>query len=144
MRRRSEVIDLARSYLGTRWLHQGRSRGGIDCAGLVIVVGNELGLIDYDTTDYQRRTTGPEFMYHFKMNLETKRLADAQPGDVMLFRDKQFPCHSVILGEKKGRLTLIHAIVTRRMVVEEPLEQGDWISRRTNCFSYPGVEAWPS
>ena len=130
--------------MGTRWLHQGRGRNGIDCAGLVIVVGNELGLIEYDTFDYQRRTTGPDFMRHFRTNLESRPLREAEPGDVMLFRDKQFPCHSVILGEQRGGLTLIHAFASRRCVVEERLDQGDWLSRRTHCFKYPGVDPWRS
>jgi hypothetical protein len=58
----------------------------------------------------------------------------------MLFRDKQFPCHATILGEKKGRLTIIHAHALKRQVVEEELEQGDWMQRRVACFSFPDVE----
>lgn len=113
---------------------------GIDCAGLVVKVGEELGLMAYDTTDYQRRVQGPGFLRHFRACMIEKAVGDAKPGDVMLFRDRQFPCHSTILGEKKGRLTIIHAHALHRKVVEEELEQGDWMQRRVACFSFPDVE----
>jgi len=140
MPNRDDIIELARSYLGVRWLHQGRGRNGIDCAGLVIVVGNELKLIDYDTADYQRRTSGHAFLHHFQMNMKRIPLPEARPGDVMLFRDAQFPCHSVILGWKDQEMTMIHAHAPHRKVVEEALADGDWIARRVAAFKFEGLD----
>lgn len=51
MATRAQIVEEARSYLGTKWLHQGRTRDGVDCAGLVACVGNALGLIAYDRND---------------------------------------------------------------------------------------------
>ena len=53
------IIAAARSWLGVPWRHQGRTRQGVHCAGLVVLVGRELGLADYDTHAYGRRTRGP-------------------------------------------------------------------------------------
>jgi len=133
-------VEEARAWLGTPWRHQGRTKHGIDCAGLVILVGKNLGLINYDTTDYQRRTHSTQFLKHFKAHLTQKPVMDAAPGDVLLFRDSAFPCHSTIVSEKDGELTIIHAHALRRMVVEEWLGSGDWLSRRVACFAYPKLE----
>lgn len=138
---RANVIKQARSYLGVPWRHQGRSRTlGMDCAGLVILVAHDLGLSAYDTIDYQRRTQGQSFLRHFKTNLIGKPISEALPGDIMLFRDSQYPCHSTLLGERNGKMTIIHAHALRRKVVEETMEQGDWMNKRVACFSYPDLE----
>lgn len=140
MRRADDIVEAARGYLGTPWLHQGRTRLGVDCAGLVIVVARDLELSNYDTIDYQRRTTGQEFLRHFQANMRRLPIQDARPGDVMLFRDKQYPCHSTILGEKDGCTTIIHAHALRRKVVEDYLHQGDWQQRRVAAFRFHGIE----
>lgn len=61
------ITKTARTWLGTKFHHQGRIKrskqnlGGCDCVGLIIGVGNELGikphnksLNEYDTTKYGR------------------------------------------------------------------------------------------
>ena len=139
MLNRQDIVDEARSWLGVKWVHQGRTRYGIDCAGLVIEVAKSLGLSAYDTTNYQRRTHGHKFLNHFRQNMIEKRISDALPGDVMLFRDDMYPCHSTILGDRSAMLTIIHAHATRRAVVEDFLHQGDWQDRCVACFEFEGV-----
>ena len=52
---RSRIVATAREYLLTPFHHQGRKKGvGIDCVGLIACVGHELGILDYDCTDYSR------------------------------------------------------------------------------------------
>ena len=126
--------------MGIAWKHQGRTTNGIDCAGLVVLVAKELGLSGYDSTDYGRSPQPREFMHHFGDNMRKKPVADAEPGDVLLFRDRQFPCHSAIVGFKGTDLTIIHAHAARRKVVEDRLSQGDWLERRSACFEFYGVE----
>lgn len=141
MQTREQIVEKTRSFIGVPWKHQGRNRLGIDCVGLVIIVGNEMGLIDYTSNNYQRHGQGTTFLREFRAGMMVeKKLDEAKPGDVLLFRDKQYPCHSAIVGEKKGRLTIIHAHALHRKVLEEELEQGDWLIRRVACFSYPNVE----
>lgn len=61
------IIKTARTWLGTKFHHQGRIKrskqnlGGCDCVGLIIGIGNELGikshnknLNEYDTAKYGR------------------------------------------------------------------------------------------
>lgn len=141
---RDKILEAARSWIGVPWLHQGRSRHGVDCVGLIVKVAHDLGISDYDSNDYQRRTHGHAFLRHFRENMKEKPIAEAAPGDVMLFRDSSYPCHSSIIGKDHRGLTIIHAYAIRRRVVEELLEQGDWISKRVACFEFDGVEPWQS
>ena len=62
-----------------------------------------------------------------------------QPGDILIFRDDAYPCHSAIVSEKHGVPHIIHAHASRRMVVEEPIAN-EWPGRRVFAFRYPGVE----
>lgn len=38
------LVDIARSYLGVRYVHQGRTPRGVDCGGLIILVCGDCGL----------------------------------------------------------------------------------------------------
>ena len=120
-----------------RWVHQGRSSVGIDCAGLVAVVASNLGLAErHDDTSYQRNTTGYNFIKPFADHMTRKNFKDRQPGDVLLFRDAQFPCHCGILGMDNK---LIHAHAPDRKVVSTRLTE-DWLDRAIVCFSFVGVD----
>lgn len=48
------VIDAARKYKGVKWRHLGRSRTGLDCAGLPIVAFADCGVILPDPKRYGR------------------------------------------------------------------------------------------
>ena len=47
---RDDIIRETRTWIGTRWQHQGRIKqneqfhGGVDCLGLILEVGNVLNL----------------------------------------------------------------------------------------------------
>lgn len=136
---RDKIVAEARTWIGVPWKHQGRTRIGIDCVGLLVVVLHKLKLTDYDFQAYGRRSQGREFLYHFERRAERKPLNSEQPGDILLFRDKQFPCHAAIVASMNNTLTIIHAHALRRAVVEDRLNQGDWISRRVACFEVRGI-----
>jgi len=138
MPNRDDIIEEARSWLDVKWRHQGRTRNGVDCAGIVILVGNKLGLTDYDTHDYQPRTNGFEFVNHFRNNMDGKKISEALPGDVLLFRDKAFPCHSSILSDKYGSPFIIHAYAPLLRVIEEPFSE-EWRKKAIFCFAYRGI-----
>ncbi len=139
MRNRQEIVDEARTWLGVKWVHQGRTKFGIDCAGLIVLVAKALNLSDYDSVAYHRTAVSTEFLNHFKPNMDEKLIVDAKPGDVLLFRDKAFPCHSAIVGRLHGGPSIIHAHALRRMVIEERLDQGDWADRIVACFAFRGM-----
>lgn len=50
------IVDEARSWVGTPFRHQARIKGlGVDCVGLLVGVGEVLGLEVYDQTGYGRQ-----------------------------------------------------------------------------------------
>jgi len=79
-------------------------------------------------------------MRHFQDHMIEKPLGDMRPGGVLLFRDKAYPCHAAIVGERGGALTMIHAYALQRKVVENRLDHSDWMSRRVAYFEFEGVE----
>lgn len=137
------IVETARSFVGTPFRHQGRSPGvGLDCVGLVAKTAHQLGISDYDWTNYQRYASwASEFESHFSNNMDRVRITEIRPGHVVIFRQEQFPCHCGIVGERAGRgLSLIHAYILRRKVVEEDFT-GEWTSgdRLMGAFAYRGV-----
>jgi cell wall-associated NlpC family hydrolase len=133
-----QVVVEARRWLGVPWRHQGRTRAGVDCAGLVVMVARTLRLADHDAAGYSRRAHGQAFVEHFRANMDELRVAEAAPGDVLVFADHAYPCHCGFLTEKFGQPHLIHAHVTRRKIVEEPYA-GEWPEKVKFAFRFRGL-----
>lgn len=131
---RNRIVSLTRTYLGVPWRHQGRSHHSIDCVGLPIVVGRELGLHDYDDTfNYRRQSTGSELTQIFEKHCNRiTNLAGLLPGDLVIFRDTVFAQHVGIMSSKTS---VIHATTHKRMVVEEPLD-GDLRSKLLRGYRF--------
>jgi len=129
------IVAEARGWLGVPWRHQGRSRSGIDCVGLVVCVAHALDLSDYDSTGYSRRAQGQGFVEHFRGNMDGVAIRDARPGDVLVFADQAYPCHCGFLTERLGHPHLLHAHATRRQVIEEPYA-GEWPAKIKFAFRF--------
>jgi cell wall-associated NlpC family hydrolase len=136
---REQAVNEARGWIGVPFRHQGRTRAGIDCVGLLVCVGRAMGLPAYDVTGYSRRAQGMGFIEHFRANLEEVAPAAAQAGDVVVFVETVYPCHTGILSERHGALHLIHAHAPRRVVLEEPFV-GEWRDKLRFAFRFPGAE----
>ena len=130
---RADVIRTARSYVGVRWHHQGRSRAGIDCIGLIIAVAHDLGLSDYDITGYGRVPDGKALRAAMceQMDLLT---VPPQPGDVLLLRFDRNPLHTAIVTDSG----MVHAFANMRRVVEHRID-ALWNSRVVSAFAYRGI-----
>lgn len=135
---REDVIAEARKWIGTRWVHQGRSELGVDCAGLVIMVGTALGLPAEDLQGYRRSPDGVLFRQHiFK---QTTFEAQPRPGSIGMFRETRFPTHTGIFAieEETGRLSLIHAYMPYGRVMEEPFIH-DWPRKLVAVRNFIGL-----
>ena len=138
--KRSDVVLEALTWVGTKWRHQGRTKRGIDCAGLILNVGNDLGLMDYHCSNYPRNTTRDHFINHFKLFGIQRSVIERKRGDMLLLRDGIYACHCGILDiAPNGNEYLIHAYQIRGKTVREPLV-GDLLSKLTHCFSYKNLE----
>lgn len=138
---RADIVAAARTWIGVRWQHQGRTRHGIDCIGLPVVVALGLGLIDaMPAANYPRRPDGT-FLARFRASGLIEILPNqVQSGDVLVFTAGTMACHSAILAELYGQPSVIHAHAAGRKVREELLAQiPATIGIVTHAFSLPNV-----
>ncbi|MDH3664245.1 MAG: peptidase P60, partial [Alphaproteobacteria bacterium] len=107
---RANILAAARTWLGTPWIHQGRLKTVcVDCGGLIIGVGKELGLLDFDTQVYGRIPDGQRLRALCDEHLTAKPVGDIVPGDVLLMRFTRHPQHLAIVGDRGDPFSLIHA-----------------------------------
>ncbi len=145
MTTRAEVIAAARRFIGTPYQHQQRMPGvAIDCAGVVICAGRELGLLapDFDVTGYSRQPDGTlvDYCERYMTRLEP---AAMQAGDVVVIRFDGEPQHFGILAPYRyGGLSIIHA-VSGRAVIETRLLFGTAAAAMKFVAAYrlPGIAA---
>lgn len=117
---REQIIDEARTYIDVPWRHMGRSRFGIDCVGLVVLVGRAIGLHEYpDNMGYSRIANGAKLLDPFRQFSAQIGILKALPGDVIVMKDRLFPHHCGIISERNGEPTLIHATLVLKRVAEE-------------------------
>lgn len=138
-----KIVTAARRWLGTPFHHQGRVKGvGVDCAGLVIGVACELGIMDIDVTGYGHRPDDREMERLVRAHLDEIPLAEVAPGDVLLLLIDGHPQHLGILtdpGSGSGAgVGLIHAYAPARKVVEHRIDEV-WASRIVAAFRFPQI-----
>lgn len=138
---KQQIVAQARSWLGTKYHHQGRLKkskagaGGVDCIGLIIGVIDELGLQDSEGKPLSRHDE-----FNYSMYPERGRLVGAiqkhlrkvpvekiAEGDVLLFRTFRDPQHVGLLTQyPTGGVGLIHCNSSAGCVVEQPLSDAWW------------------
>ena len=131
---RDRVVKQARKYLGVKFLHQGRTRHGLDCVGLAVVVAHDLGITEADEDGYGRVPSGRMMERRLRAECEQIPIDDALPGDLyhMAF-DKQ-PQHIAMVTDHG----IIHAD-NQHGVVEHWLDD-TWRKRIRGAYRLPGVE----
>lgn len=134
---REQIVVEARKWLGVRWRHQGRTKYGLDCVGLIIKVAHSLDIFDFDVTNYDRRAYAHMFLKTFKEKMIQKPIIQMLPGDVLIFRTHTEPHHTGIVTEKNGYPYIIHTSPMRTRTIEESLTFN--AEFMVACFKYPGV-----
>lgn len=134
---KEDIVTQARSWLGTRWVHQGRTRTGIDCVGLVVCTLTELEIPVDDRTDYRRSPKPDEFLGLIRR--QTSPVSIPEPGDMAVFRQDMFPCHVGIFAMKNDTMTIIHAYANAGKVIEEPFAN-EWPQLLIESRSFGGIE----
>jgi len=118
----AEILTVARSWLGTPFVHQGRHKGiRCDCIGLVIEVCREVGLVeaaglpsDWDHVGYGRFPDSYGLTMHLLRYLTPVPRQAMQAGDVALFQMVTgHPAHMGFLADGATPLSLLHAFNAR-------------------------------
>lgn len=138
MTTRAEVITELRTWIGVPWRHQGRSRFGIDCIGLVTVMaamleGSEV-VAQHDRMDYARTPNRYDLAGVFDVFCDRIMFDAVQDGDILVFADGPYPCHVAVAATLDGRRSMIHAAARLRKVSEE-LVTDFWRSKLTHCYA---------
>lgn len=115
----SRLVDAARTFEGVRFLHRGRDRLGLDCAGLVWASYAACGLILPDFLLYGPEPHRDGLVRHVAaalgetVQMSPVRAAGLLPGDVLVMRYVREPHHMGIVGDRlygsERALTLIHS-----------------------------------
>lgn len=125
------ILWTARQWVGTPYHHQGRVKGvGCDCIGLIIGVCQEIGLINFDFTNYERTPDGTAMMQELEKHCTPTN--NPEPGDLLVFRIKRNPRHVGLLTDGG----IIHAYQSAGKVVEHSLDQW-WSDRVIGAFVLP-------
>ena len=143
------IVQCARSWIGTRYHHQGRlkadaprHRGGVDCLGLLVGIARELQLCDadgtpladFDRTDYALNVASEPLCITLRRLLREKAVADMAHGDVALFALDRSPQHLAVLTSNTLIFHMIHAYASARAVVENRLDN-QWKSKLAGVYS---------
>jgi cell wall-associated NlpC family hydrolase len=86
-------VDVARSYIGTRYLWGGLTNGGIDCSGLVHMAYRRLGRLVPRDADQQEEAG--------------REVSDPRPGDLVTYGEPDAAADHVAFWLGGGRI--LHA-----------------------------------
>jgi NlpC/P60 family putative phage cell wall peptidase len=146
---RKQIVDEARSWIGTPFRHQGRLKGvGVDCIGLGFSVARALGLgiedgVPMDRLNYSAQPMGDYVHEMTAKLLKQKPLEEMKEGDLVTVRMMVAACHLGIVsklyaGTKDECLGIIHAFSSVKQVVETRIDD-QLRARIVGCFEFPGV-----
>jgi cell wall-associated NlpC family hydrolase len=140
---RDDVQREARKIVGAEWVHQGRDpASGIDCIGVIVWVGKQLGVESDDRTNYSREPVGELLVDEFRQRFDEIPISQAREGDILILRNagKRLPTHVAILARGQMEYMLIHSIQisSARKTVEEPYRR--WARLVTHAFRFRGLE----
>jgi len=143
---RRQVIDAARGWIGTPYVHQASAKGaGCDCLGLVRGVWRELYGAEPEapppyTPDWSERhwrDGGEPLLEAARRRLRARDQRRAEAGDVIVFRVvRDGPAKHCAIASDTDRF--IHAYAGRAVV--ETWMNRWWRARIAGVFSFPGTE----
>ncbi len=130
------IIQEARSWIGTRFHHQGRLKqsatdnGGVDCLGLLVGIAKALDLNDkngkalytHDEIDYPHIPDGIYLQHRLATLAQKVEEGDIRTADIVIFQIDNSPRHLAIISNT-APCTMIHAYAPARKVVEHELTQ---------------------
>lgn len=134
---RAAYIAAARSCLGVPFRHQGRSRTGMDCAGLAGFCMVAIGRPYMNIPVYSREPleVGPTLHDALVENLGDPLPRDQmQVGDIVSMRFKGEPSHvAIVVDHADYPFGLVHAYGRKRKVVEHGMDDV-WFNRIVEVY----------
>lgn len=152
---REQWVSALREYLGVRFTHQGRTRTGVDCVGLLACAANDLGIpnaVYSKIITYARSPDSDMFKVEIAkllVPLPYNRLqaysAQFKPGDIFAYwidtdgRPRHVAVYTGV--DSQGYDTMIHAYAPKpHCVVEQRIEHDYWNPRLHSVWMLPNLE----
>ncbi len=132
----ADIIEAARSEIGTPFRHQGRVAGKcLDCAGLIVRVSDLIGIPVSDQKGYSRLPSGAKLESALDGQQSVFQVRGGPlPGDILLLRFNKEPQHlAIYTGDN-----IIHSTNQTGRVVEERFDSM-WHSRLVRVYRFVGV-----
>ena len=137
------IVALARSWIGTPYLHQASAQGlGCDCLGLILGIWRDFyGEIPENIPPYTPDWSEPQRREHLYAaalrHLHEKPAPNAAPGDVILFRmrDGGVAKHMGLQAETGNAPTFVHSYSGHGVV--ESAFSDPWARRVAARFTFP-------
>ncbi len=118
------LVDAARVYLDVPFKHQGRSKNGLDCVGLIIVAAKDCGLEFPDCMVYSKSPQHGLLQQNIEKSGFLERLhntVELKRNDILLFRFTEEPQHVALYCDN----SIIHSYSRIEKVVEHRFS-GSW------------------
>ena len=140
---RIRIIDAARGWIGTPYVHQASAKGaGCDCLGLVRGIWRELYGREPEappayTPDWNERRGDEALLAAARRNMAEREGREFEPGDVLIFRvAADGPAKHCGIASSPDRF--IHAYAGRAVV--ETWMNRWWRARLAGVFVFPEAE----
>lgn len=132
----NQIVPVARTFINTPYLHHGRKPGvGLDCIGVVILVGHRLKLFNYDYLNYSRDADGTLVQI---LDRHCEPLSELTEGAIAVFKLSQVPHHVGIISKFRGDWGLIHAYQNTNKVREHEFIEW-WQNKLVGLYAFPNV-----
>lgn len=139
---RADIVAEARTWIGTRWQHQGCVKNvGVDCVGLIGGVALALGLPGAtawrdapEWHQYGRKPDPERLLAGCDALMDRIQLDEAGSGDVLVLQFNAGPQHFAIVSHDDPP-SIIHALAQARKVAEARLDD-TWRRRIVRAYRY--------
>lgn len=132
---RESIVSAAWSYIDVPYLHQGRSRLGVDCAGLLMCVAYDMGIKDVRISDYGRSPDANRARTIIEEHMERIRFSELEIADVLSFVILNDVQHYGIVTQMDP-IRFVHSYQTVGKVIEQALVD-PWLRRVRGCYRFP-------
>lgn len=143
------IVAEARSWVGTRYVHQHRAKGlAVDCVGLILGVGAATGALAISREDWApyanySKTPNPakmrEAMARFLVRVDLPAATPAPDGCIGWIQWREdLPMHLAIMATFEERRTMIHSFEHAGGCVEHGFVP-PWPERVGSWWRYPGM-----
>ncbi len=139
---RQEVVEFARSCKDIPYQHQGRSKLGVDCAGILVMLGKWLG--EYSESKEARRYSRDPASFSLKKELARMLISidkeNIDCGDILLLKILREPQHvGIVTDYSEQSFGMVHCYQSIGRVVEHRLNRF-WLDRIVQVYQIPGVQ----